>query len=194
MVVNPFKSTKSDATEQVIDYPAQKIRIIMLNTAEDAQARKGLNQAQCDWFDTTIKATPADYHVITVGHHPMHADMTASTESATANVAGNADQILQSIQDFKTAGGIHVGHWYGHMHTDYIKKIDDINHIGCNRGAYENSDPRDGDGYTAPSKLVMVKGTTSEYSFDVVSVDTANRVVKMYRLGCGLERVREIEY
>lgn len=194
VVVNPFKSAKSDATEQVIDYPDQKIRIIMLNTAEDAQARKGLNQAQCDWFDETIKSTPAGYHVITVGHHPMHADMTASAESATDNVAGNADQILQSIQDFKTSGGIHVGHWYGHMHVDWIKKIDDINHIGCNRGAYENSNPLDGDGYTAPSKLVMTTGTVSEYSFDVVSVDTANRVVKMYRLGCGLDRIREIDY
>lgn len=189
----PFGNEYSKEGASVLTFEKEKIKVILLNSSQDVFSRKGLTDEQIVWFTNQLNASKG-YHLITATHHPLVAEMIPDIFDVKNNIPFNADKVVTEIKRFKSEGGIHITHINGHLHHDLFKNVDGINYITLNRGIVENTKLNNGDGATDYSKVEMKEGTNSEYSCDIMSVDTKNNKFSMIRLGAGLKKQRVFDY
>lgn len=143
-----------------------KIRIIMLNSCMDSQSRKGFSLAQVDWLSETLAATPAGYGVIVAAHHPINADFAGSTPND--NLPSYYVDVVTTIQNFKQTRTDcdFIAYLFGHMHTDQLGVKDGF--VQCS--------------------LIDSSTDNSDFSTDVLCIDTTNKTVHLVRLGEGSDR------
>lgn len=106
------------------DFEAYKIRMIMLNSAEDDYADlRGFSTDQINWFSDVLDATPSDYSVMIFTHHIIIPGITPNP------LPVNAAMIVSLIETYAATGTV-IGCFYGHTHHDHLDTINGITYVG----------------------------------------------------------------
>ncbi len=143
-----------------------KIRIIMLNSCIDSQSRKGFSLAQVEWLIETLAATPTGYAVIVAAHHPINPDYAGSVPSD--NLPSYYTNVVSAIQNFKETRTDcdFIAYLFGHVHID---------NLGVKDGFIQCS-------------LMDSSTDQSDFSSDILCIDTTDKIVHLIRLGEGADR------
>ena len=178
------------------DVPSSKVRFIVLDdydvSSNDPNANftsyAGLSPVQYHWFvDDALKAD--GYNIVIVTHQPLNLenDSTFSNNlkllrdiitafSAHEAFSGSWGATTINV-DFSTYTSNLVCVLSGHKHIDYSSTANGFLTIGTTSDAVYSTD-----GYNRQI------GTISECAFDIVSIDTTNKVIKCTRIGAGSDR------
>lgn len=110
--------TDSDGSYYYYDFPEDKVRVIVLNTANGTYDGTGYSKtinigtAQAEWFKTEALAT--DYAVMVMTHVPLVPDFPDA-----GNSVPNSGEILNAVEEFTQKGGRFIAYFYGHTHGQY---------------------------------------------------------------------------
>lgn len=206
--------TDSSGTACYVDDTASKTRYIILNTQKNDYELQAdgtqkypkmwlfhFTQTQFDFLinEALMKGLTDEWTVQVFGHCPLfqeigdrevmqgvlkaYKDKTTYTGSY-ASSSGNGYYEVHVSVDFTDAKGEFVGYIHGHNHTDNVHTSYGFNIIGTRCDAKEEND--------ATLKAERVIGTITEQSFDVFTVNKAERKIYVTKIGAGSDRV--IEY
>lgn len=152
-VIKPYVDC-NDKGWYYYDDTKNKLRIIVLNSAEDTQSRKGFSSTQIAWFADTINNTPSDYSVITVTHHPIAGD--------GLDKAYSSDLITSIIENFKTnRPNDYICHMFGHQHSDELVVENGVTYVGT----------------TASDRI------SSDLALDIFCINKSTKTVNIVRVG-----------
>lgn len=191
------------------DFPTYKIRVIVLNVYEHMydndkydEGKCGYSNTQLEWLANKALQTLEGWSVIVLTHDsPIEMDYNGA---ANQNNAAQLVQILEAFKDgnniavqytdernsglfsvnvttaFSTPGTL-IAVLSGHAHCDDAKKVNGINYVQivC---AYIDV-VNDYSGYKNRPAF-----SSKAYAFDIGIVDTANRTLKLKRIGYGMDR------
>ena len=168
-----------------IDIPAQKSRIIMLNTSDMDNPSGGaaVTSEQTTWFANML-TNVENTRIIVISHIPS--DPTLGTEGSTM---ANFQSLMKALKNktsvtisgttysFTNSTNELVCHINGHLHEDTWHNDDGVLAIvtTCD-AAYTD----DGHG--------MVKGTITEQAFDVFCINYDTKAIHTIRFGRGQDR------
>lgn len=193
------------------DVPNSNIRIITLNSnnipyikLEDGNIKHNPNfvynysQKQVDFLVKTLKESN-DKHILINVHIPLLTD--AEGMKANYTMPHNNNCILGILKAFKEGTsfdytneeedfkinlscnfenkGTIIGVFCGHIHYDCLINKDNINHISI------NCDMMDKWTDSQPDRIF---NTTSQFCFDVLTINTNTKKVEMTRVGAGEDR------
>ena len=193
------------------DVPNSNVRIITLNSCDvpyikldDGNIKYSPNtiynysQKQIDFLISTL-SNSFDKHIII----DMHVPLLSDAEGIVANytMPHNNECVLGILQAFKNGttytytnaetdfevnvnckfdnSGTIIGVFSGHVHYDCLVTKDGINHIAINCD-YMNK--------WTDSQPDRIFGTTSEFCFDVLTIDTKLKKCNLTRVGVGENR------
>lgn len=193
------------------DVPNSNVRIITLNSCdipyirlEDGNIKYNPNftynysQKQIDFLIDTLKSSN-DKHIIINTHIPL----LNENDGMVANVTmpNNNECVIGVLKAFKEGSsytysnynedfevsvdcnfstiGVIIGVFCGHIHYDCLIKKDGINHISI------NCDLMDKWTDTQPDRIF---NTTSQFCFDVITIDTQIKKCNITRVGVGDNR------
>ena len=174
----------SNKTYYYKDYPAKKIRFIVLNnmlTSTDATK-------QLTWLETTLEdAVTNDYSVVIGMHYPVYGftkiDCAFTRRDREIPSVDCCDiSICQKVQTFIDNGGDFICYIGGHKHGDYIGYsssypvqisilVDSANRQQSNQY----------------SDLMRVDGEISQDLYNVVVFDKSISAIKIIRIGCAVD-------
>lgn len=198
-------------TAYYVDDTANRTRYIILNTQcndyvlnENGTAKYNymrkhcFTQKQYDFLTEEALVGLTDrWHVVVGAHIPLNAEGAAfgdkevmlglltafrNKTTYTKEYAGTAENGFDSVTinaDFTSAKGNFVGYFAGHLHDGY-------HYTNASYGIDMIGIPAD------RQRTGMTAGTTTEQSFDVVTVDTVNKKIYCTKIGFGDDR--EISY
>lgn len=179
------------------DFATQKLRIVFVDVmAYDATEDTWLQGVLADTLDSENAAY--GYHVLICAHMagfmPNNADApftkiacnystlygTASTAQQTNGYNNYAYHMIDTVDAFISNDGVFVGYLCGHAHYDYVAKkgTDDKQWIYC-IGATKAGEMRD---------YKHVVGTRSQDEFQIVSVDTYTKTIKLFKVGANVDK------
>ncbi|MBL1057995.1 metallophosphoesterase [Ligilactobacillus salivarius] len=151
-----------------------------------------VSDTQLEFIADALQSTNSDWSIVIFGHVPQFNPM-GTTEGVTWTGQDKFNAILESLYskstyslgskqfDFKNSGTL-VGTFFGHIHTDMIKKVGNINHVTIECDANLKNDYNH-------AKTFM---TTTEQVLDIVIVDKQSKHVELIRVGAG--EGREFNY
>lgn len=181
------------------DNKIQKVRFIVLDQYEDVQSgettywgtKSKFSQEQLDWLIN--EALNVDgYTLVVFTHSPSdssmqyyspYLDVVQKLLVAVNNkqhFTYNQNGLLADVDFSKTTNTI-ACHLSGHAHIDETHVDNGVLSIGVLCDAAYNDDPQYKD-------KPRTKGTINEQAFDVVSLDTTSRTIKLVRIGQGNDR------
>ena len=193
-----------DGSYFYIDYPAAKIRLIVLNSCwTDGDhlrtASFGYGNTQLNWLaDTALSLTEDGWCIALFAHVPPVAAYSAQIRdltvlrgilaaflnktgyTGTAGTAGEWDYVSVSCNFTGKHGGEIVGFFCGHSHGDGIVS-DETDYPIVTITSDANS-------LGADSEVVRTVGTAAEHAVDFVTVNRLAKTVKLTRLGAGADR------
>ena len=158
------------------DFPSQKIRLIVLDYYFDIDA-------QCTWLAERLVGAKANgYHVVTCMHEMSKPiinklDTTFQTIDNFEALGGNKYSISKFdkvIGDWIKQGGVHVGNFAGHEHSDFIGYTENNVLNVCVQAATDDTIWTDGK---------RIQGTRTWDCFNVVAVETSTGTLKIIRIG-----------
>lgn len=177
------------------DVPSAKVRFIILdeydvsNTDPDANFTSyiGLSPVQYHWLvDEALKAD--DYNIVIIAHQPLNIDNDSSYSTnlnllrdmitafnAHTQFSGSWGATTINV-DFSTYTSNLVCVLSGHKHADGSGDTGFLNIVTTSDAIYDT------DGYNRQM------GTITECAFDIISIDTTNKVIKCTRIGAGNDR------
>lgn len=207
---NEYKHFDSDGTYYYIDDSVTKTRYIILNSfwsqwegdeygfVSDVQHSLGHNPhfgpQQLKWFASEALDMPPNYGAIIITHFAPDAkdfavfkgivDAFSNRSTYEGSYVGTEEwQSTQIAVNYRYADGEIIAVFQGHNHEDALH--DFFETVPCvnitTAGAYWATR-----GETA---LERVKGTSSEFAVDVVTVDRDKRIIYLTRLGAGDDRI-----
>jgi len=207
---NEFKHFDDDGTYYYMDDAATKTRYIILNSfwtqwegeedgfVPDIEHSLGhsphFGPQQLTWFASEALDMPPEYGAVIITHFAPDAKdfdvfkgivdaFSTRTTYEGAYVGAEDWQSTEIAVNYKYADGEIIAVFQGHNHEDALH--DFFETVPCinitTAGAYWAAR-----GETA---LKRVQGTASEFAVDVVTVDRANRIIYLTRLGAGDDRV-----
>ena len=147
-----------------------------------------VSDTQLEFIANALQSTNSDWSIVIFGHVPQFNPM-GTTEGVTWTGQDKFNAILESLYskstyslgskqfDFNNSGTL-VGAFFGHIHTDMLKKVGNINHITIECDANLKNDYNH-------QKTFM---TTTEQVLDVVIVDKQSKHVELIRIGAGDNR------
>ena len=167
------------------DYTDSNIRLIVLDCMH-------YTDAQNDWLISTLaSAKTAGLHVICAKHYNVSRDLTKVAGNFYDPDLGfgklvigdtNNNKAQTAVSDFQTAGGNFVCWLTGDAHYDAIGELTMNGHKQlC--VTFENAGCHD-----AWGDVARVVGEKSEDSFNIVSVDTYSKLLKIVRVGNNMNR------
>lgn len=182
------------------DYTGKEIRLIVVDImayddTEDAWLR-----------ETMASAMTAGLHVVIAVHY---AGARKSSEAGTERVFDKVDcdyttlvnfggpslnltnynpqayKMTLAVKDFLDGGGHFVGYLQGHYHADFIAKVnEDSRQLIYSIGSSKSGEVRD---------YNHIVGTRFQDEFQIVSIDTNNTIVKLYKVGANIDRYGRIK-
>ena len=177
MVYAPLKEYNGDkmvtggnGSYYYMDFPNDKIRVVMLNQADDVYDGTKytscfkISDEQVEWFKT--EALNTEYSVLVMSHVPLDANFTLAATGKTTNGVSNSDAIRNAVEEFVSGGGDFIAYLNGHEH-EQIEYID------------ENG------------RLYM-SFTNGGKNGEVVTIDTETRTIST--IGLGNAKSRECRY
>lgn len=193
------------------DMPVDKVRIIVINSSDvdyakdssgntpndnNRMQRKGMSKAQIEWFgDVALDVPDSTWSVIVFSHYSLpYPQKFNSSHSAMMILQAFKDKTSRHVTsledvpsahkinrtfDFTGKGGSVIGCFSGHEHID---RVNYNRPSGININFYEMLNDSLDVWSTAPKKT---KGTTSEHSFNVISINKSTKKVTLTRIGAG---------
>lgn len=154
------------------DNEFQKVRFIVLDYA-DANA--------VSFFTQHVAELPSGWTVVLLCHE-YWGDRASASDPFTASTIGQA--LVNAIDTNYNIWNAKIAcYLVGHIHQDkYTVTASGVPIISINCDAYQDGQSFNWGGYK------MTLGTTTEQCFDLVNIDTANRVIYMTRVGAGSDR------
>lgn len=191
------------------DFPTYKIRVIVLNVYEHMydnnkydEGKCGYSNTQLEWLANKALQTLEGWSVIVLTHDsPIE---MAYNGAANQNNAMQLVQILEAFKDgnniavqytdernsglfsvnvttaFSTPGTL-IAVLSGHAHCDDAKKVNGINYVQIVCAYIDVAN--DYSGYKNRPAF-----SSKAYAFDIGIIDTANRTLKLKRIGYGADR------
>ena len=175
---------QADKTFYYKDYAENKIRLVVLNSVLKDEEQK----EQLDWLETVLDGAIKDeLHVVIAMHYPVHMKKIPCNFSTLDRGDGLGDIAMNVYQEkvarFIDKGGDFVVWLTGHVHMDYIGYNEEypnqlciaIDALCCWQSmAYDDAD--------------RTVGMLSEDLYNLVTVDTYSKLVKIIRIGSNLDR------
>lgn len=193
------------------DFPAKKLRVICLNTAENSE-KEYVSDAQKIWFANTLKSvgTQSDWNVIILSHHPLDWGgvcilsniVHAYVDGSSITVSSGNTVNFSSSNQAKVIAAVH-----GHVHCFKAAKLNYIsNSVGTEYDVYRIATPnmcfqRNNEyGQNGTTEYYDIEfgesttygktaGTANDTAFVVNVVDTVNRVFHSICYGTGYDRI-----
>lgn len=115
--------TDDDGSYYYIDYPEDKIRVVMLNTSNDTYDGTKytslfmISDKQVEWFKS--EALNTDYSVLVMSHVPLDANFTLAHTGKTTNGVKNSNLICNAVEEFISGGGDFIAYLNGHEHEQW---------------------------------------------------------------------------
>ena len=176
------------------DYADKKIRVVFV----DIMAYDDTEDA---WLaDVLADAIENEYHVVIATHYAGVRKSSESSEkvfdkmpcnyttlyplgSNSANLTPynySAYKMMIAVDEFMQGGGKFVGYLQGHYHADFIAKCAEFPaQLIFAIGASKAGEFRD---------YKHTEGTRFQDEFQVVSIDTKNTIVKIFKVGANIDR------
>lgn len=193
-VVQPDDAAENGYCYYYKDYSASNLRLICVDVM-------GYDENENTWLANTLAvAKELGYHVLIAAHFagstaPGHGDDPAFTKfdcnySTKYSMGGASDglngynantyMMMQTVDDFQQAGGYFVGYIQGHYHADFVAKVAAFpNQLIYSIGASKAGEMRD---------YYHAVGTRMQDDFQIVSVDTYGKLVKLFKVGANVDR------
>ena len=166
------------------DYPENKIRLIVLNSVLIDEEKED----QLSWLENVLNnAIEEELHVIIAMHYPVYMKKIPCNFSTLDVGDGKGDVSMSVYQEkvasFTNKGGNFVTWLTGHIHMDYIGYSEQypdqlciaIDALCCYQSmAYNDAD--------------RTIGMPSEDLYNLVTVDTNDKLIKIIRIGSNLDR------
>ena len=159
----------------VVDNESQKFRLVILDS--ELYNSSTMWNAEMTWMKSRLTELDSEWAILVMQH-----TLYGTTEGVLAPVG---QDVIDNINEvYSSINASFIGILAGHSHTDY-NATEPTNGYAL---IVTNCDTLDGN----YSGLDRTSGTITEQSFDVVSIDFANRKIYMTRIGAGTDR--EISY
>ena len=193
-----------DGSYFYMDYPAAKIRMIVLNSCwtDDTHLRTetfGYGNEQLNWLAETALSLPAaGWGIVLAAHVPPTAAYSAKTRdltvlrgiltafrnqtsyTGTSGTAGAWDHVSVSCNFAGETGGEIIGFFCGHSHDDSIVTTETAYPIVTIMSDAMLS--------AASGENARTAGTATEHAIDFVTVNRSAKTVSLVRLGAGSDR------
>lgn len=167
----------------VVDNISQKIRYIYLDT--DIDHVDNMSNEQIAWMVSKINELEEGWSVLIVMHIFFIPSAVVDQQTVLA-VSSQGNRVMTALDNiYDTCDATIIGIICGHCHRDYYMqsvKGYPIISTTCDAGKGQQASGWDIDNPT------RVQGTTSEQAFDVYSINTATRTIKIARVGIGNDR------
>lgn len=174
-----------------IDYPTKRLRVIYLNSSDGWKT--GVTDEQADWlsntaFDFSDKSDKANWGIVIFIHIPV--------------TFGDNAKILTAINNYNGEAEI-IGIFHGHCHNFRTEKVTDkqIWQIGIpelcvgrnNEYAHSTDESYSSifgefDSEGNPVHYNKVSNTAQDTSFNIVTIDRANKKIYCHNFGAGYDR------
>lgn len=210
------KAITPDGLYGYVDFEQQKIRMVFLNTSDSNTSKVYISPEQAKYIaDTALNLSDkpdfAQWGVIVVSHVPLtysaHADLYAVKTMCEAFAAGSSGNVTvngtQIDYNFAEHGEL-IAFFHGHTHNFLHKQYNGFWHIGVPNvcAGRENEYASYTDGYktwgefeengTTPKNYSKKAGSGTDTSFNVITIDRANKKIYCDNYGAGYDR--EISY
>lgn len=166
------------------DYPDNAIRLVVLNSIliEDEQ------REQLEWLESVLdNALECDIHVVIAMHYPVFMKKINCNFSTLDRGDGFGDRAMSVYQEkvdaFMSKGGDFVVWLTGHVHMDFVGYNEQYPNQLCI--AIDSLCCYQSDAYSDANRCV---GMPSQDLYNLVTIDTFDKLVKIVRIGCNLDR------
>ncbi len=126
--------TDDDGSYYYMDFPEDKIRVVMLNTANgtyDGTRYSNLfmiSEKQINWFKT--EALNTEYSVLVMMHTALLRDFPGNGVSVS-----NSAAVLAAVEEFVANGGQFIAYLMGHSHGQFVFVDDNVRlHVSFKNG------------------------------------------------------------
>ena len=170
------------ATWGYYDIPAKNFRIIFLNsqgTGTQGGCYYIFDEAQLDWLQGVLDATPDDMTVIVTAHYMPHPMGRWTIGNTSQHNLGLNEKLMGMLSAFKARGASLAGMICGDTHANYYTEYNGVNYFISQ-----------GYGWVVPD--LMLPGQTHAFfkyqdnlCIDVVAVKPSAREVHTFRIGAG---------
>lgn len=177
------------------DYTAYNIRLIVTDCME------GASNDQQTWFESALANTPSGYSVLCVCHFPHHPKLTDTNASPHIECSFNSRQnaylnvnndnipsaFITAVDNWLTANNnANMGRFIcwigGHTHNDYVCIAKNTTQlvITVDTAAHTSRN-------VSYSDMQRVENTKSMDLFNVMAVDTYQKIIKVMRVGADVD-------
>ena len=170
------------------DYANAKVRMIILDCMH-------YDSAQNEWFVSRLgEAKDNSLSVVVVQHYPAQKGLTQTEctfneynkgivgyEDYSPRIERMNDMAYNAVDAFIANGGMFVCWVEGHTHGNYIGRTP--SHEGQLQVIIENAGTNDR--YNSSSRI---KNTKSQDAFNIISIDTEGKLIKLVRIGQDRDR------
>lgn len=192
-VVQPANAAQNGYCYYYKDFTTQSLRIVVVDIMS-------FDATQSSWLATLLEdARINNYHVLVATHFagsrpeaesnlPAYDEIECNytslyrTGSGVSQLIGyNANSYLLNdvVNDFIVAGGKFVGFVQGHYHRSFVAKVDKYpNQLVYSGPATKAGELRD---------FNHVVGTRDQDEFTIMSIDTYQNIVKIYKVGANVD-------
>lgn len=176
------------------DYDAKKIRVVFVDIM-------AYDDTENTWLASVLAdALENEYHVVIATHYAGVRKSGESDQAVFEKVACNyttlysmggssanltpynysAYKMMITVDDFMQAGGHFVGYLQGHYHADFVAKCAEFpSQLIFAIGSSKAGEVRD---------YKHTLGTRFQDEFQVVSIDTKNTIIKVFKVGANIDR------
>lgn len=179
------------------DYAERKIRLIVLDNMANMSGTR--DNIQATWLATVLEgARVAGYHVICAAHigstieTPFNNPFTAFRNNFNNDSGVNGQTYAEfytlrnAVETFISNGGVFVCWISGHRHCDCIGVL-----TGYNQAQINVPTASSGHAWDIIPKgddCDRTNGTKQQDCFNIYSVDTERRYLRVFRVGCDIDR------
>lgn len=190
IIVRPIENYNVNTNNRpyyTVDNKSQKIMYIVLDSG--STNHKTLNEEQLTWLQNSLQQLSDDYTAIIFVH--MFGELEESTGRFYLT---HGRELLSSIHNYFNNLRCTIGALvFGHSHNDILVKSGDSDYPSIADGYPLIATTCDSNGVNADYDIVnpssnRLQGTTNEQAFDVFSIDTSKRTIKIIRIGVGEDR------
>ena len=163
------------------DYADYAIRLIVVDCMENN------SQEQLTWFENTLNGAKAnEYAVVVVTHYsPARNELfECSFTSRQGYSVGDtlSSDFVAKVEDFIEGGGEFVCWLSGHEHNDFVGIVEGTTQLSITVGTASTLPAA-----TIWSDTERIEGTKTWDLFNVVSVDTYQKIIKVLRVGANTD-------
>lgn len=166
------------------DYPSNAIRLIVL----DNMLKETEQEEQLAWLERVLDdALEKNLHIIGAMHYPVYMKKIHCNFSTLDRDDGYGDKATEIYQEkvdtFIKKGGDFVVWLTGHVHIDYMGYNEKYPEQLCiaidSQRCYQSM---------AYNDMDRTEGMPSEDLYNLVTIDTFDKVIKIIRVGCDVDR------